>query len=561
MVVCVREPGAKLAMRVTSQLSVVLLASLSLVSTASAQLRADQVLVVFDDRIPDSAAVASAYAAARPGVRLVNLNTVRPPIGEPQVPPPLLGPGNATYQQFIDGLRKPLRDHLASRGLTTAIRSIVLTKGLPHRITDINNAGAGDSPATAQTLQNAGNYTAASVDAELCLLWQNLSANERNGGGDSRADGYIWNPYFKSTQPINSFSNANIGFAKTLVNANVNIYPPGLAWRSAGTAGTAALTAGDFYLVCRLDGRTVADVQALINRSVAPRVDLSTAFILLDESGNLPFEACTPAVTEFDNNNFIDIYGGDDFERTRDHIIGRTTVAVPPAPIGSCTSATARDFRFPIANILYNSSPGTTSFFVGPRVGVATGNLIVSNPVLVISTEGANHGGGIPVNGQFFPASFNYTQGAFFNSIESYNGRDFGGLGGFGIQGQVADFITAGGTFALANVNEPFTITEPKTNLFVRNFVQGSLSFAEAAYSALPVLSYQQIAIGDPLARLVRSTDDVNGDGLLNIDDLYAWHASQRDTNGDGLINSTDRRAQESLQRAIEPLFMSSPQR
>lgn len=548
-------------MRVLIALSVTVVASMGLASGARAQLRADQVLVVFDDRIPDSAAVASSYAAARPGVRLVNLNQVRPPIGEAQVPPPMLERGDATYQQYIDGLRKPLRDYLTATGLTTAVRSIVLTMGLPHRISDINNAGAGDAPATAQTLQNAGNYTAASLDADLCLLWQNLSTNERNGSGDSRADGYIWNPYFMSTLPINSFSNANIGFAKSFVNANAAIYPPGFAWRSAGTAGTAALTAGDFYLVCRLDGRTVADVQALIARSVAPRADLSTALILLDESGNLPFEACSPSINEFDNNTFSDIYGGDDYERTRDQIIGRSAVAVPPAPVGSCTSAVARDFRFPTANILYNSSPGTTSFFVGPRVGVAMGNLIISDPVLVISTEGTNHGGGVPANGQFFASSFNYAPGAFFNSIESYNGRDFGGLGGFGIQGQVADFIAAGGTFALANVNEPFTITEPKTNLFVRNFIQGSLSFAEAAYSAFPVLSFQQIAVGDPLARLVRSTDDVNGDGLLNIDDLYAWHAAQRDTNGDGLVNSTDRRAQESLLRSIEPLFMSSPQR
>lgn len=538
------------------RVGLLVIASLFIVAAsgaASGQLRSDQVLVVHDSRIPDSTAVATYYAAARPGVKLVNLATLSPQ-------PPVLPTGDVTYAGFIAGLRDPLRAHLTANGLTQQIRSIVLTKGLPHRINSATPGNiVGDNPPAAANAQNVGNYTDASVDSELTLLWQNLSAGEAGGGGDSRADGYIWNPYFvpsgTSTASITTWPSTFIASAKTIFNANGAIYPQGFAWR-ANPSGSTGITPGDIYLVCRLDGLTVNDVRGLIDRSINPRVDLATSVFVLDESAGLPFEACAAANNEYDNNTFSDIWGGDDYEKTRDRITGRATVTIPPAPVGSCTVAVARDFRFPTANVRYDSAPGPNAFFVGPRGSWGPGVVVVPDPVLVLATEGVNHGGGIPAGGDFYESSFQYAPGAFFNTIESFNGRNFGGIGGWGGQGQVADFIAAGGSFAIGSVHEPFTITVPRTNFFVRNWVQGNLSFAEAAYSSIPVLSYQQIVVGDPLARLIRSTDDLNHDGLRNIDDLYAWHAQQRDVNGDNAVSTTDRRALETMIRMTETFFM-----
>ena len=65
--------------------------------------------------------------------------------------------------------------------------------------------------------------TSASVESELALLWQDLTAGEAGNANDSRADGVIFNPYTRNTRSILTLSNQFIlstsGTADNLLTA------------------------------------------------------------------------------------------------------------------------------------------------------------------------------------------------------------------------------------------------------------------------------------------------------------------------------------------------------
>ncbi|MEC9372947.1 MAG: GC-type dockerin domain-anchored protein, partial [Planctomycetota bacterium] len=114
---------------------------------------------------------------------------------------------------------------------------------------------------------------------------------------------------------------------------------------------------------------------------------------------------------------------------------------------------------------------------------------------------------------------------------------------------QSLDWIPRGGSFAFAHVAEPFTAFIVDLETFADNFYLRGLSFAEAAYSALPALSWQNVPIGDPLA--VVMTDpangaDLTGDGRVNAADLAnllgAWGTDSciADLSGDGIVTAAD---------------------
>lgn len=520
-----------------------------LAATAHAQLRPDQVLVVYDSRFTESRLVAEHYAGSakvpgglgglpgtRPGVRVLDLAAVTPPA-------PLAA--DVSYTQFIERYRNPLRAHLASTDAPRTVRCIALTKGLAHRIYDLSSPVIGDNPVAAEGTFFAGNYTAASVDAELTLLWQSLTTGEAGGGGDSPADGAILNPYARQGLPVSAFS----ALAQRSTKAFIPIdSPPGVLWTTPtpASAGAAALTPGDLYLVCRLDGPTVATVRAALERAASLVVNTETALLLLDESNSNGL--ADPAETdELDNLGPAPLRAGDDYETARNALLA--------------------DGRFNPANVRYNRLAGANEFFVGPRLEFEGQGLLLSGPVLLLATEGANHGvfTGAPTlppgAGTLYPLSFKYAPGAVFNSIESANGRNFNGIGGNFGQAQIADFLSAGGTFAIGNVWEPFAWTVADNTPIVRGFFLGNLSWAEAAYAALPALSFQQIVVGDPLARPTRTSDDLDGDGQITLDDLHAFERAPRDLNRDGLVNAADRHLIESSVRGFAAAAAKADQR
>ncbi|MGQ0628479.1 MAG: hypothetical protein ACT4PL_10325 [Phycisphaerales bacterium] len=513
---------------------------------ARGQLRPDQVLVVYDARIEGSREVAEYYAGsaavpggagglegARKGVRAVNLATLGAEV---------MSPGSTTQGQFTTRLRDPLRQHMIAANLARAVRCIVLCKGLPHRINDSDNPVVGDNPPVAEQELNSGDYNCASVDSELTLLWQNLSSGENGLPGDSVSDGLIVNPYARRALPISAFSTVNIRTTKTFTPIGS---PSGVEWQANSGALSAQLTPGDIYLVCRLDGHTVADVRGAIDRARNIVVNTDTATFILDES-NSNGTADNGENAELDNQGPPELRAGDDYELTRDLLLA--------------------DRRFDPANVRYNALGGNANFFVGPRIEFDGLGIVVRTPVLLLASEGANHSifqftPPTPAMGLMYASSFKFARGCVFNSIESANGRDFGGLGGNFGQAQCADFLAAGGTLAIGNVWEPFSVTVADNGPIVSNFLLGSLSWAEAAYAALPCLSFQQIVLGDPLARVVRAAEDLDGDGAMTVDDLAAFERAPRDLNRDGVSNSADRAIMERAVRGFEATGMTGSQR
>lgn len=515
---------------------------------AQPQLTEDQVLVIYDSRIPDSRLVAEHYAGSakvpggvggipgsRPGVHVFNLQTAGAIA---------TAPGTSTYANFISRIRTPLRDHLISADLTHKIRCLVTTKGLPHRIRDTDNANSGDSPTQTETEHMNRDCTNASLEAEVALLWQNLSDGEAGGSADSYSDGMIVNPYWGKSDPISKWPSTHIDVPKTFVGG----FLAGRVWSNSSTNPEEALTPGDIYLVCRLDGNTVDDVRALIDRSRSIVVNMASAAIILDESNSDGVQT-TPPSNEFDNQFYLpELYGGDDYERMRDTLLAEGRIAA--------------------ANIHYDALADRDNFIVGPRIAYAGQGIVISKPVLLLAHYGANHHGtkpggntNVPLASSSYAESFNYAPGALMNSMESFNAKAFGGLTTSFNQEQIADFITAGGTFGLGNVYEPFAYSVPDTYFVLRNFILGNLTWAEAAHTSMPFLSWQQIVIGDPLARIVRSKEDTNNDGVVDIEDLHAWELSRRDINLDGFANDLDRQILLGTIRAFEQLDMENGRR
>jgi len=545
------------------------LATVGAVAPAQAQLRPDHVLVLYDARVPDSRLVAEYYAGSaavpggtgglpgtRPGVRVLDLST-------------LSGGGFAapvttiTYTQFAAQLRDPLRTYLTDQDLIHAVRVLVLTKGLPHRLDDTDFPGVGDAPGAMGTEFVGRDATCAAVDSELSLLWQTLDTGEVGGPADSEADGCIVNPYAYFTRigqplgtpravPITAYPTTNILVNKPF-RAVFTGSSEGQLLIAAPTPIDQRYLAGDMVLVTRLDAPFLENVYAMLDRSVgtAPGgrivVDAATVGAVLDESSSNGVPDAGPN-GELDNAAAFgtgDVFtrSGDDYELSRDRFFAEG--AVRPT------------------RVYYNHFAGPDQFIVGPLGGIAEGGgIIVSDPLILLSTEGSNHGGGEPgcCSGSLYPYSFNYAPGAVFNSIESFNGRAFGGLAGNG-QAQVSDFIRAGGTFGLGNVWEPFSFSVPDTVFCVNNFLQGNLTWVEAAWTAMPVCSWQQLVIGDPLARIARTRDDLDANGSVDIDDLFRWYESPSDVNGDGSVNDTDARVLEVSIRGVETTANFTPQR
>jgi hypothetical protein len=515
---------------------------------ARGQIRPDEVLVIYDSRVADSLAVAEYYAGskkvpggaggldgARPGVRVLDL------AGTGAV---VTTPGDISYANFIARVRDPIRAHLTAMQLERRIRVLVTTKGLPHRIQDTDFFNAGDNPTNQSTEIQNNDATAAAADAELALLWQNLSQGEAGNNADSKADGIVQNPFWRSMASITTFPQTNNQVQKVYQG---NGFGP--VWVPFGAVGSATrLAAGDIYLVSRLDGNTVADVRGAIDRAGSILYNTLAHVAMFDESGANGIDDGNPG-SEFDNigSAFPVLWDADDYERTRNDFNA--------------------DTRFAGTFARYNGLAGGNQFFVGPRLPWFPGDGVPLNEVVVlVATYGANHSG-IPrdpagnTRRTTYAESYNYTNGSIINTIESYNCRDFGGVGqlSFAMQQQVAGFIAAGGTFGVGNCWEPLADAIPDNRLLALNFIRGNMSWAEAAWSAIPGLSWAEMAVGDPLGRPSRTSEDIDGNQRVNLDDLYAWEASPSDVDRNGTTNAADRAHVHAAIRSWERVGMMTP--
>ncbi|MEN1705273.1 MAG: hypothetical protein AAGJ54_07125 [Planctomycetota bacterium] len=518
--------------------------------SAHAQLQPQQVLVLYDSRIPDSFEVAEYYAGSQKvqGGPIGNAPGVRPNVRTLDLAVlggPALVNTDMSVQMYLD-LRTQLRGYLRGQRLEFEVRCLVLTKGLPHRILDFddpqddlkadrNPQPLGDSASFAFDERVTGDASFASLDSELTLLWKNTLDSERGQPGDSPADGAIQNPYYGRTEPFSSFPNDGL-----LEQRSFSSVEGFFSTQDGPQSGPTNRRFGvrDLVLVSRLDGPTVESTIAAINRAQNAIYDPRAQAIVLDESSSEGVQDLNGTDGEIDNSPSR-LGVSDDYEAARDALLA--------------------DGRFLPSLIRYNALSGRPEFLIGPLTGntEATDEQIVQEPIVLLASYGANHGGGQP--GGIFTArtlsdSFIYADGAIFNTLESFNGRGFGGLGTKANQEQAVDFIAAGGTFAVANAYEPLADTVADNEWIVRNFILGGMTWVEAAWTALPAVSWVQVVVGDPLATAeirISPTSCSPADlaepfGVLDDLDVEAgWlHLlsgdAAADFDGNGLINALD---------------------
>lgn len=446
---------------------------------ASAAISGQQVLVVYNSASPDGTALKDHYLAAHPDIPSSNVCDLNNPV--------LLTP-DLPYGFFISLVRDPIRAFINAPGFPDApdIVAVVLIRPFPHRVYDNTNQVAGDSPTNASNQFGAGDAIFASVDAELVLLWQDLDSGEAGGSMDSHADNMIVNPYRFSPDPIDSFPRGNITTQKTLL-AN------GGVWRLFGSGAT-RLTAGDLVLVTRIDGNTLSDARAIIDRAQDLVINKARVKLLFDEYDLTIAEDIDDEMLFSTGDPF---FGGDDYEEARDAAIA-----------DGWTVRYDATFDF----ITADEEP---------------------SPLILYASYGENHklfgAGADPPGDGTYIVGFDFPRGAIFNTIESYNARGLNGHSTLFQQEQVADFIAAGGTFAVGHVWEPFAFTVPDNEFLVKNFLIARRTWAEAAWTAISSLSWQHVVIGDALAVPMIANDpapvlgDLDGNGTIDghdIDDM-----------------------------------------
>lgn len=411
-----------------------------------------QVLLIHNSHDVDSIPIRKRYMELRPGVRALDL-----------CDPTLAGRRTITYAMYRERIREPVRAHIGKlEAEGSGIFCLVLTRGIPHRIKDANRPEAGDHAAMMrEEWLDRGDFTASSTDSELTLLRFDLEAGESGGSFDSALDGFVSNPWFavpgrftdhgrraRGARSMPSLGAAWMGEA----DDGSRDGPLRGGWSPAeGGPTEPALSPGDIFLVTRLDGRNVGDVIEAMKRARDPKIRPSEAAFVLDagEGGT----------------------DGGDYRRAAERFTESGWLVVHDETRAVITAA---DCARPL--LLFASH--------GPRV----------------------QNGGRPA-GAGYLGSFVWHRGAIFNTLESFNGRDIERRSGGEAQIQIADFLAAGGTAGIANAWEPFAFSAARNDLLLEGMIERGLTFAEAAWRALPVLSWQQIVIGDPLMRWTVESD------------------------------------------------------
>jgi uncharacterized protein (TIGR03790 family) len=295
---------------------------------------------------------------------------------------------------YLSKLERPIASWLTAHAAQDRILYVVLTKDVPLRI-----AGSGGLDGTV-----------ASVDSELTLLYRKLS------GSPVVIAGSVKNPYFLADAPISE--------AQRFTHQQQ-----------------------DIYLVARLDGFTIEDVKALIDRGGA---QATQGLILLDER------------SEWRNSP-----GNTWLEKAAANLKG----------IGGwhdrvVLDAGARVLRDQ-ANVLGYYSWGS------------------NDPAIIV-----RH-----LHLQFVPgalaATFVSTDGRTFREPPAewqVRGESFEGSN----QSLIGDFIRDGVTGVAGHVAEPYLNGTIRPDILFPAYVSG-FNLVESFYLAMPFVSWQTIVVGDPL--------------------------------------------------------------
>jgi uncharacterized protein (TIGR03790 family) len=330
---------------------------------------------------------------------------------------------------FERQIESPIVSWITRRRAHDRLLYIVLTKGIPLRI-----AGSGGRTGSV-----------ASVDSEMTLLYRRIA------GLPVAPSGSLPNPYFHGNKPIAE--------ARPFTHERF-----------------------DFYLVTRLDGYTVADVIALIDRAAAPE---RGGRIVLDARGSITPEA-----------------GNQWLERAAEQLRGRGRGA---RVVLDSSAAVIRDQ----SNLLGYFSWGSNDPAMTSRQ-----NGLTFEP-------GAIAGSFVSTDGRTFkepPAS--WTLGRWDSPVSFFGGSP---------QSLIGDLIRQGVSGVAGHVAEPYLDATIRPDVLFPAYVSG-FNLAEAYYLAMPYLSWQTIIVGDPLMAPFRraAVDAASIDpGIDPATEMPVWFAAR----------------------------------
>ena len=306
------------------------------------------------------------------------------------------------YENQIEG---PIARWLNRNSAQDRILYIVLTKGLPLRVFG--------------TTGRTG--TIASVDSELTLLYRKLL------GLPVPPQGSIPNPYFHGEKAIAD--------AKPFTHE-----------------------AMDIYLVTRLDGYTVADVNGLIDRGQAPvrtgRIALDEKSSLLPDPGNRWLERAAQVLKGLPS--FADRVV---LEPTSQVIANQTDLLGYFSWGSNDPAITTRD----------------------QKLGFVPGALAA----MFVSTDART----------FKEPPAQWTLGKWTDAKTYFESSP---------QSLTGDLIRAGVTGTAGHVAEPYLDATIRPDVLFPAYVSG-FNLAESFYLSIPALSWQTVVVGDPLAAPFRT--------------------------------------------------------
>jgi len=344
-------------------------------------------LLVVNSSSPTSEAVAKHYIAKR-GVPQDNVCSIQVAATE-----------TISREVYESQIEAPVWRCISAARAQDRILYIVLTKDVPLRI------GGGGGGRTSTT---------ASVDSELTLLYR------RRTGYAVPVAGFVANPYFAgeaAPSTIKPFAHDNF----------------------------------DIYLVTRLDGFTLQDIQGIIDRGAAPVRD---GRFVLDLRANL-----------------IDA-GGDSWlraaaERLKTQGMGERLVVDESSTVLSNLPKVLGYYSWGSNDAAFKERHYGLDFVPGALAGE------------FVSTDGRTF--------KEPPANWSPANAVTKESI--YGGSH---------QSLIGDLIRDGVTGVAGHVDEPFLDATIRPQILFPAYVAGR-NLAEAYYAAMPYLSWQTVVIGDPL--------------------------------------------------------------
>jgi len=552
-----------------------------------AELGGGDVLLVVNQDSPTSVYIADMYRQYHDGIadnQVVYLSDL----------PDSSGPGSTALHEIISRsdfeskIANPIRQHLVNHNLVNSTKAIITTAGMPYRIEDTaypNVVWPGGGYALPPHYPGPCYVDAASVESELSMLFQI--------DPDSPHPVYLQN---RVVNPYQGYRGSSIdSFDRDIINNLNNIQqwnyikqsstdpnPVLMEGQRNGLYGTKnrQFSAGDIYLTCRLDGPKQQGQSAVF----AVRDMLERAKRASDGNcGIEPGQATavfdyTPGKNDLVRDRIFNL------QRDADYNVYQPDTPQPPDVSGiekrndyehGYEQMTGQEPADDVLNTAPMPAGHDLTVVSDHRIyhrtnqaDLGEGQAVVGLACFgVADDEGSSadyltHGG--PDNGALFKTAY----GAVFTSIESVNAATLF-TDKTTVQGKIVDFLSIGGSAAIGHSFEPLSDATIDNEFLFYNLLAdedgdglADMTFIEAAFTALPYLSWSEVVIGDPLMRLAygpggtahaeRLPGDANLDGYVSRYDIWLiadkvgeifgqdGYDDRMDINQDGVIGRYD---------------------